>query len=76
MHAARPDLRQRCLISTWAVEASRLDIFDAWGERVYTIRQLVAAFHRVEGLHTFTTFRFINNMAMIPEFDGIPLWNC
>ena len=67
---------QRCLISTWAEEASRLDLLDAWGEHVYTIRQLVAAFHKVEGLRTFTSFRWLNNMATAPEADGIPLWNC
>ena len=70
------DARQRCLISTWAEEASRLDLLDAWGEHVYTIRQLVAAFHKVDGLRTFTSFRWLNNMATAPEADGIPLWNC
>ena len=51
-------------------------MLDAWGEHVYTIRQLVAAFHKVEGLRTFTSFRWLNNMATAPEADGIPLWNC
>ena len=76
IHAGEIDARQQALLSTWAVEASYLDIVDAWGEHVYTIRKLVAALHKVEELHTFTTFRWLNHMALVPEADGIPLWNC
>ena len=76
IHAERPTFRQRCLISTWAEEASRLDVLDAWGERVYTIRELVTAYHKVEGLYTWSSFRHLNNMALVPEVDGIALWNC
>ena len=76
IHDDTIDTRQQSLLSTWAEEATYLDIVDAWGERVYTIRQLVTAFHKVEGLHTFTSFRWLNNMALVPEADGIPLWNC
>ena len=76
VHADRPDARQQQLIAAWAQEAAYLDIIDAWGEHVYTIRELVAAFHKVEGLHTFTRFRWLNHMALVPEADGIPLWNC
>ena len=74
VHAERPDDRQRALLSTWAKEASYLDIVDAWGEHVYTIRELVAALHKVEGLYAFTRFRWLNRMALVPEADGIPLW--
>ena len=70
----RPDPRQQALIATWAKEASYLDIIDAWGEHVYTIRELVAAFHRVEGLYAFTRFRWLNHMALVPEAGGVPLW--
>ena len=76
VHADRPDALQQQLIAAWAQEAAYLDIIDAWGEHVYTIRELVAAFHKVEGLHTFTRFRWLNHMALVPEADGIPLWNC
>ena len=74
VHAERPDARQLALIATWAREASYLDIIDAWGEHVYTIRELVAAFHKVEGLYAFTRFRWLNHMALVPEAAGIPLW--
>ena len=67
-------MRQKALISTWATEASYLDIVDAWAERVYTIRELVAAFHKIEGLYSFTRFRWLNHMALVPEAAGIPLW--
>ena len=76
VHAGEIDARQRALLSTWAVEASYLDIVDAWGEHVYTIRELVSALHKVEGLHSFRRFRWLNHMALVPEADGIPLWNC
>ncbi len=74
IHAEHPDGRQKALISTWATEASYLDIMDAWAERVYTIRELVAAFHKIEGLYAFTRFRWLNKMALVPEAAGIPLW--
>lgn len=74
VHAEKPDARQQALIATWAKEASYLDIIDAWGEHVYTIRELVAAFHRVDGLYAFTRFRWLNHMALVPEAAGIPLW--
>ena len=76
IHAQRIDARQQALLATWAEEASYLDIVDAWGEQVYPIRKLVAAFHKVEGLHTFTRFRWLNHMALVPEAHGIALWNC
>ena len=76
VHADRPDTPQQLLIATWTEEATYLDIIDAWGEHVYTIRELVAALHKVEGLHAFTRFRWLNHMALVPEADGIPLWNC
>ena len=74
VHAESPDERQRALLSTWAREASYLDIVDAWGEHVYTIRELVAALHKVEGLYAFTRFRWLNRMALVPEADGVALW--
>ncbi len=74
IRAQQPTPRQMALIAMWAVEASQLDIFDAWGEHVYTFRQLVAAFHRAGPLNAFTTFRFLNRMALVPECNGIPLW--
>lgn len=76
IHAQETDARQQALLATWAEEASYLDIVDAWAEQVYTIRGLVAALHKVEGLHTFTRFRWLNHMALVPEADGIALWNC
>ena len=74
VHAERPDLRQKALLATWAREASYLDIIDAWGEHVYTIRELVTALHKVEGLHAFSRFRWLNHMAVVPEAGGVPLW--
>lgn len=74
VRAERPDAEQKALLGTWAREASYLDLIDAWGERVYTIRQLVAALQKVPGLYTFTRFRWLNRMALAPEAGGVPLW--
>ena len=63
------------LISVWAVEASSLDLFDAWGEHVYTWRQLVAALHRAGPINTYVRFRELNRMAMVESYNGVDLWN-
>lgn len=74
VRATTPTRREKALISMWAVEASSLDLFDAWGEHVYTWRALVAAFHRASPLNTYQRFRELNRMAMVESCDGIPLW--
>lgn len=66
--------RQTAIIGMWAVEADTLDLFDAWGEHVYTWRQLVAALHRAGPLRTYRRFRQLNRMALVPTCRGIPLW--
>lgn len=76
IHASNPDPRQQALISMWAHEADLNDIVQAYIERVYTIRDLVAAFHRVHGLYTFDTFRWLNGTATTPHHDGVNLWTC
>lgn len=58
----------------WAVEASSLDLFDAWGERVYTWRSLVAALHRAGPLNAHRRFRELNRMATVGMFNGVDLW--
>ena len=66
--------RQTALLGMWAAEASTLDLFDAWGERVYTWRRLVAALHRAGPLRTYGLFRRLNRIALVPTCRGIPLW--
>ena len=51
IHAERPTTRQRVLIRMWAREAEPAQIVLAWAEEVYTLRELVAAFHRAEADH-------------------------
>lgn len=75
IRAERPTRRQQVLISVWAVEASSLDLFDAWGEHVYTWRQLVAALHRAGPINTYVRFRELNRMAMVESYNGVDLWN-
>lgn len=76
VRAQQPTADQKALVSMWAVEATRIDLFDAWGEHVYTWRMLVAALHRAGPLRTYRLFRFLNRMAMVPEYDGVQLWTC
>lgn len=59
----------------WAVEAESLDLFDAWGEHVYTWRMLVRALHSAGPLNTYRRFRELNRMAMVETYDGVVLWN-
>ena len=66
--------RQTALLGMRAAEASTLDLFDAWGERVYTWRRLVAALHRAGPLRTYGLFRRLNRIALVPTCRGIPLW--
>ena len=75
VRAEKPSDHQKALISMWAVEAETLDLFDAWGEHVYTWRLLVAAFHRAGPLRTYKRFRQLNRMAMVPECRGVSLWS-
>lgn len=50
IHAAgEPTIRERLLISMWWNEATDDDLLNAWAERAYTWRELVAAVHRVGG---------------------------
>ena len=51
IHAERPTTRQRVLIRMWAREAEPAQIVVAWAEEVYTLRELVAAFHRAKADH-------------------------
>ncbi len=51
IRAERPTARQRVLIRMWAREAEPAQIVLAWAEEVYTLRELVAAFHRAEAGH-------------------------
>ena len=51
IHAERPTTRQRVLIRMWAREAEPAQIVLAWAEEVYTLRELVAAFHRAKAGH-------------------------
>ena len=74
LRAERPTARQRAIVGMWAAEASRLDMLDAHGERVYSWRRLVAALHRCGPFATFTTFRWLNRRALVPEYDGVRLW--
>lgn len=74
VRAEKPTDRQKCLISMWIIEASRADLFDAWGEHVYTWRELVTAFHRVEYLNAYKRRRELNQLAMTPEYNGVKLW--
>ena len=60
----------------WAHEADLDDIVQAYIEPVCTIRDLVAAFHRVHGLYTFDTFCGLNGTAMTPHHDRANLWTC
>ena len=75
LRAERPTARQRAIVGMWAVEASRLDMLDAHGERVYSWRRLVAALHRCGPFATFATFRWLNRRALVPEYDGVRLWS-
>ncbi len=75
VRAGTPTRRERTLMSMWAVEASSLDLFDAWGEHVYTWRMLVRALHRAGPLDAYLRFRELNRMAMVESYDGVTLWN-
>lgn len=74
IRAQEPTERQKVLLGVWAVEATSLDLFDAWGEQVYTWRSLAAALHRVEHLDAHCRFRELNRMATVGEYEGIDLW--
>lgn len=51
IHAESPTTRQRVLIRMWAREAEPAQVVLAWAEEVYTLRELVAAFHRAKADH-------------------------
>ena len=74
VHAEEPTERQKLLIRMWAVEASELDMLDAWAEEVYTWRSLVRALHRAGPLGTDKLFRELNQCATVPRYGGVRLW--
>lgn len=62
IHAETPTTRQRVLIRMWAREAEPAQIVLAWAEEVYTLRELVAAFHRAQADHPQVA-RELNRLA-------------
>jgi hypothetical protein len=62
IHAEVPTLRERALIRMWTREAEPAQIVLAWAEEVYTLRELVAAIHRVKAHHPEVA-RELNRLA-------------
>lgn len=61
IRAERHTSRQRTLLRMWANEPEWHELIAAWAERVYTLRQLVAALHRagiVRSRHSRTLNRW------------------
>ena len=46
VRAEQPTERQASIIRMWGTEATTGDIIEAWVQRAYTLRQIVAALHR------------------------------
>ena len=48
VRAERPTERQAGIICMWGTEATLAELIEAWVQRAYTLRQLVAALHRAD----------------------------
>ena len=62
IRAERHTSRQRTLLRMWANEPEWYELIAAWAERVYTLRQLVAALHRA-GITQSRHSRTLNRWA-------------
>lgn len=62
IRAERHTSRQRTLLRMWANEPEWHELIAAWAERVYTLRQLVAALHRA-GIARSRHSRTLNRWA-------------
>ena len=62
IRAERHTTRQRTLLRMWASEPEWHELIAAWAERVYTLRQLVAALHRA-GIAQSRHSRTLNRWA-------------
>lgn len=62
IRAERHTSRQRTLLRMWANEPEWHELIAAWAERVYTLRQLVAALHRA-GIAQSRHSRTLNRWA-------------
>ncbi len=62
IRSGRPTERERSLLRMWANEPEWLELIQAWAERVYTLRELVAALHRA-GITRSRHSRTLNRWA-------------
>ena len=62
IRAERHTSRQKSLLGMWANETEWFELIEAWAERVYTLRQLVAALHRA-GITRSRHSRTLNRWA-------------
>ena len=48
VRAEQPTERQASIVRMWGAEATTAELIEAWVQRAYTLRQLVAALHRAK----------------------------
>ena len=48
VRAEQPTERQASIVRMWGAEATAGELIEAWVQRAYTLRQLVAALHRAD----------------------------
>ena len=70
LHAEEPTDRQRALIGMWVSEATETELMDAWIQEVYTLRELVAAMHRID-----YTWLYERNEWIRYWLSEAPPWN-
>lgn len=68
VRAGEPDERQRAILHVFAQEADWQELISAWAEGAYTLRELVAAFHR-SGHAQCRAARALNRWAMAPAAE-------
>ena len=69
-HAEEPTDRQKALIGMWVSEATDNELMDAWIQEVYTLRELVAAMHRID-----YTWLYERNEWIRYWLSEAPPWN-
>ena len=62
IRAENPAARERAILRMWVTETDWTELIRAWAERVYTLRELVAALHRA-GIARSRHSRTLNRWA-------------
>lgn len=72
IRAGKPSKRQETVLRTWLLEATWVELLDAWVQQVYTWRELATAMHRI-GYDEPILCHAMNELATGQPIPGPPI---